>query len=362
MSIAILATGDELITGDTLNTNSHALAHRLATDGLTPGLQLTCGDEEHEIMACLGFLTQSADTVILIGGLGPTSDDRTRFALARFLQQDLVEHEQALQHIQGILSRANLTMNSGNRQQALFPSEMNLLPNPFGTAMGGKLATPHKCFVLLPGPPRECLPMFEQFVLPDLLKNKHKAKTLLKWRLFGVAESEIAEQLEKAIAGIDCDVGYRLDVPYVEFKIRCHQEQVKAVKALIDPMVTDYIIAPPEYRASELLRQRIVELGDTIEILDDATGGSLQIALQRPDNYQTLTFHERASKLHFYITGLQEYWEGVSTPITQVTIKYQNDGQQGSETHEIPYRSPLVLEYATEWLCFRLLHLINQLH
>ncbi|GGI85238.1 competence/damage-inducible protein A [Legionella impletisoli] len=362
MSIAILATGDEIITGDTLNTNGHELAHRLASDGLSPGLQLACGDEEQEIISCLEFLSKHKDTVIIIGGLGPTSDDRTRFALARFLQRKLIEHKEAIQHIERILSRANLTMNTGNRQQALFPPATVLLPNPFGTAMGGISQANQKTFILLPGPPRECLPMFEQFVLPELLKNKSKGKVLLKWRLFGVAESAVAQMLEEAISTVDCEVGYRLDVPYVEFKVRCHQQQVSEIKARIDPLVTDFIIAPPEYRASELLRQRIAELNDTIEIIDDATGGRLQTALQRQDNFHKLTFHERESRLHFYISGLQEYWENITSSNTQLTIKYQNDGQQGSETHEIPYRSPLVLEYATEWLCFRLLHLINQLH
>jgi len=363
MTIAFLATGDEIVQGDTLNTNSQAIAQVLNSERLLVGLHLSCGDNEQDMLESLEFLSQRHDIVILIGGLGPTSDDRTRFALGRFLNTPLVEFEDALTHIKTRLARANLSLNAGNRQQALFPPRAILLPNPNGTAMGCYYRSQTKLFVMLPGPPRECLPMFNQSVLPILSQTQRTDKQLLKWRLFGVAESEIAEILDGSLANLDCETGYRLDTPYLEFKVRCRADLVEKIKQLIEPIVLPHIIASPEQRASESLGQRIGLMQEPIVIIDDITGGLLQTLLDNPHTHRWLTFHETgASKLHFHLSGLDEYWAHQSSSTTAITIKYHNDIEHGSEMHLIPYFSPLVVHYAAEWLSFRLLHLIDQLH
>ncbi|AHE66529.1 competence/damage-inducible protein A [Legionella oakridgensis] len=366
MNIAILATGDEIIYGDTLNTNGHAIAHLLCSEGFSLGLHLACGDSEVDIYSCLEFLGHNHDTVVVIGGLGPTSDDRTRFALARFLNAPLVEFPEALNHIQTRLNRANLSMNTGNHQQSLFPSHAILLPNPHGTAMGCICVQNNKQFILLPGPPRECLVMFNNHVLPELRHKKNygkESKSWLRWRLFGVAEGEIAEILDNALADMHCETGYRIETPYVEFKVRCQEAQVSRIKEMIDPIVAPHIIASPEQKASEGLRKKIAMLEEPMVIIDDATGGVLQTLLQRPNTYQKLMFHENDKwRLHFHLRGLEEYWTGRQSATTHLIIKYHNDVEHGSETHQIPYRSPLIVDYAVEWLSFRLLHLIDQLH
>ncbi len=364
MGIAILATGDELIYGDTLNSTSHAMAHALSSEGLTTGLNLVCGDSEQEIMDSLDFLCRKHDVLILTGGLGPTSDDRTRFALARYLAVDLVESPQALKHVEILVNRAKLSMNSGHQQQALFPAHAILLPNPHGTAMGCCYTQDNKLFILLPGPPRECMPMFNDYVLPMLQKTAHSDRQLLKWRLFGVAEGDISHTLDKALSNVDCETGYRLETPYVEFKVRCHASEIAKVREIIEPLVQPLIIAPPEQKASERLRGVIDRLAEPILIIDDATGGLLQTFLQRPGNYSKLAFHEnKTAHMRFHITGLEEYWsQRTDSAVTHVTIKYENDRGQGSETHQIPFRSPLVVAHAAEWLSFRLFHLIDQLH
>lgn len=113
-------------------------------------------------------------------------------------------------------------------QQCLFPANARLFPNPYGTAMGCSYSWKGKVFILLPGPPRECLPMFNQDVLPLLLQtSRHSNKQILRWRVFGLAESEIAQILEEALEGLDCQTGYRLETPYLEFKVRCKRELIE---------------------------------------------------------------------------------------------------------------------------------------
>lgn len=364
MSIAILATGDEIVHGDTLNTNAHDIAHILSSEGLSLGLHMACSDKEAEMIECLAVLTRKHDTVIIIGGLGPTTDDLTRFALAKFTQETLVQHEEALAHIQSRLQAANVTINQGNLQQCLFPESAQILPNPHGSAVGCYYIWENKTFILLPGPPRECLPMFNNHVLPMLQQKAHSQKQILKWRIFGLAESEIGQILEEALADIDCNTGYRLDVPYIEFKVRCRAELVDTIKGIVDPILTPHTIATVEQKASDKLRELILKINEPITIIDDVTGGLLQSLITRPGMNHLVRFHNQGkTSLYFHLSGLEEYWtKEPPKGTTQVIIHYRNHNQEGGETHQIPYRSPLVLSYAAEWLSFRLFHLINQLH
>ncbi|CEK09716.1 competence/damage-inducible protein A [Legionella hackeliae] len=365
MTIALLATGDEIIHGDTLNTNSHYIAHALSSEGLPLGLQMACSDKEHEIHECFKFLTKHHDVIIAIGGLGPTSDDRTRFALAHFLKTKLIEFPDASEHIENRLRIFGRQLNAGNRQQALFPMGATLLPNPNGTALGCSYQWQNKLYILLPGPPRECLPMFNDYVFPLLQTRQHSNKCILKWRLFGVAEGLIAEKLDKILADFDCQTGYRLETPYVEFKVRCKAEIVAQIKERIDSVVAPYLISTIDKKASEQFCEQILQLKTPISIVDEVTGGLLQTLIQRPENYDLLQFNNCNShtSIRFHLRGLEEYWH--QRPIsgkTQVYIDYSNSTQQGTETHELAHRSALVVHLAAEWLCFRLSHLINQLH
>lgn len=413
MTIAIIATGDEIVHGDTLNTNAYNIAQILCSEGLPLGLQIACSDKESEIIDSLTFLAKQHDILILIGGLGPTKDDMTRFALSKFLGEPLVQHQQAFDHVQQRITKGKMELNEGNLQQCLFPLDAKLLPNPHGTALGcsyewkikttiplsklpeenemrggadrstGVHISVHedsstaqtqqfdsssefekKTIVLLPGPPRECLPMFNDYALPILLKTHHSDKQIIKWRIFGLAESEIGQRLESALEGLDCKTGYRLEVPYIEFKVRCRAELVDEIKSIIDPILAPHIISPVEKKASELLKDLILQLNEPVSIVDEATGGLLQTLLTTPDTYPLLKFHgKNKTKLHFHLTGLDEYWlKQPSQGVSQLVIHYNSHRQEGREIQQVPYRSPFVIYYAAEWLSFRLFHLINQLH
>ena len=363
MTIAILATGDEIIHGDTLNTNSHAFAHLLSSEGLSLGLQLSCSDKEQDIIDSLNFLTQKHNIIILIGGLGPTTDDLTRFALAKFTGEPLIRHQEALDHIKHRLN-TQVRLNPGNLQQCLFPKNAILLPNPNGTAVGCYYPWNNNMLFLLPGPPRECLPMFQQQVMPILQQTERSKKQILKWRIFGLAESEIAQTLEDALKPFDCQTGYRLDVPYVEFKVRCTPNLVNDINKVVNPLLAPHLIASIEEKASDKLRTLIEDLNEPITIIDEVTGGLLESLLVKPGIHHLLKFNTlQPTQLFFQARGLTEYWmQQSNTGTTQLTINYSNHKQEGGETHVIPYRSPLVVHYAAEWLSFRLFHLINQLH
>lgn len=366
MTLGILATGDEIIHGDTLNTNGHEIAKTLSSDGVPLGLHLACSDKEADLLECIDFLVKRHDIILSIGGLGPTSDDRTRFAFAQCLGLDLIEAPEAIAHIKTRLIRAHLPFDAGNRLQALFPKHATLLPNPNGTAMGCMFSTQHKLFILLPGPPRECLPMFHHEVVPRLQKTQHSHKQMLSWQLFGVAEGQVSEMLEHALVGLHCNTGYRLDMPYLEFKVRCEPEIVELVKQRIDPLVTPYIISPPKHKASQMLRERLVEMKTHVVIKDGATGGVLETLLRCPENIQYIRFNDQTQSAQYYfeISGLDAFWYSNGAALTaEVLMKYDGAQGYGFERHSLPYRGHAwILHSAAEWLSFRMLHLINQIH
>lgn len=367
MTLGLLATGDELTHGDTLNTSTQVIAKALSSEGFSIGMHVVCGDKEQELLDALSFLGTKHQVLIITGGLGPTSDDRTRFGLSSYLEQPLIAYADALLHIETRLTQAKLLMNEGNRQQALFPAGAELFPNPNGTAMGCAYQRDGQLFLLLPGPPKECMPMFQNYALPFLKKIiTSSQKEILTWRLFGVPEGQIAEVLEHALTGITCQFGYCVETPYLIFKVRCEKEDGAKICAVIEPLVAAYIIASPEQTASTALLKLLETQTLKITIFDEVTGGALQCLLQKPQNYTHLSFREKKSDeadVYFHATGLEAYWQNASeVGNSDVVLRYRAGEQEGVERYTLPRIGAWAQHTAAEWLSFRIAHLINQIH
>lgn len=356
MKIAILATGDEVVSGDILNTNTRFIAQSLQIEGFGPALHMACCDNEKQMLECLDFLIPSHDMIIIIGGLGPTTDDKTRFVLSAFTQEPLVEQAEAMEHIAARLKALNLKMNAGNRQQALFPENTQLFPNPHGSAFGGCYTWKNKQFILLPGPPRECIPMFNTYVLPLLRSLRPTDEVLLKWRLFGIAESVLDEMMEKALADVECETGYRWDPPYVEFKVRCQPSLVETIKKRIDPLAKPHIISSLEENASESLRKFLEALQESVMIRDTATGGVLQTLIQSPANHAFIHFDEsnHSPDWEILIQGLDAYWAGKHAAKCMLSLSIKHQNRIMEDAIELPWFNTRVLHYAAEWLSFRM--------
>lgn len=365
MTVAFLTTGDEIIHGDILNTNSQQLANILCSEGISLGLHLTCSDKEDDLLQSMDFLAKDHEILIITGGLGPTSDDRTRYALSKHVQEPLEEHREAIEHIKARLNSVDVRYTENNAQQALFPQKATLLPNPNGTAMGCILKTKTHTYILLPGPPRECMPMFNNYVLPELLKEAHSQKNILRWRLFGVPESQIAHLFDKALEGTGYATGYRLDTPYVEVKVRFPKGKEAEVREKVEPLIKPYIISPPDKSASKQLLNFLETWPHPVYIRDNVTGGILQSLIQTPKTRNIVSFiSDDVCTIQFNLQGLKEYWDNQNAPDgkSKLTIEYQNKSLLGCEEHSIPCRSTMVRHFAAEWLSFRLFHLLNQLH
>ena len=192
-SAAILSIGDELVLGQTLDTNAQTLSSLLLDRGVVTRRHVTVDDDERTIAEELERSAAAHDLVIVTGGLGPTADDLTRHALACVLGEQLIMDDAALQQIRSWFESSGRPMPEANAIQAMRPASAVLLANEHGTAPGLSARVGGADIFCLPGPPREMLPMFERFVAPAIRPAGITITRIL--RTSGLGESTIAERL-----------------------------------------------------------------------------------------------------------------------------------------------------------------------
>lgn len=202
---AIVSQGDELVLGQTLDTNSKWLSERLLAQGLTPVEHVTLPDDLDAIAAAFTRLAGRVDVIVCTGGLGPTADDLTREALARAMGEALVEDASALEQIRSWFRGRGRSMPVLNEVQARRPVSARCLENTHGTAPGlhaaMKVGTRWCDVFCLPGPPRELFPMFAEHVVPALRPAAGAAVRAVALHTIGLGESDVATMLAASPRG-----------------------------------------------------------------------------------------------------------------------------------------------------------------
>lgn len=195
MRAEIITVGTEILLGDILNTNTHYLSNELANMGIDIYYQTTVGDNEERLLNQLNDSLKRSDLIILTGGLGPTQDDITKEVCAKYLNLQMELHKESWDKIVEIYDKMKRIPTENNRKQAYFPVDSIILPNKYGTAPGCIMQKGNKTIIVMPGPPKEMQPMFDNYVKPFLLKDNSyvlKSKVL---RIIGVGESKIENDL-----------------------------------------------------------------------------------------------------------------------------------------------------------------------
>ena len=244
-TVGLLATGSELISGEILNTNGQTISQILFSLGVHLGEQLMVDDQESNICAGIEFLAGRHSAVIITGGLGPTSDDRTRFALTSFLNLPLIFNVESWERIEKRFALRDRVPTENNRIQSLFSEGAQVLPNPNGTADGAMIEREFQgtkqLFFLLPGPPLECLPLFENHVLPILKSHQYFSENrLYRWTLMDVSESVIASKLDPFAEKYGIEIAYRAAKPALHIKVILHPDHpidhwIKEIENLLLP-------------------------------------------------------------------------------------------------------------------------------
>jgi nicotinamide-nucleotide amidase len=170
MKISTLSIGEELICGQSTDTNAGSIAAMLLAEGLRIQLHLTVGDNEPDIIGALNNLGRVSDMIIITGGLGPAADDLTSRAAARATGRRLVINEEARSHVRMMSGRLeSLMVCPLSDKQAMIPTKSALIPNPNGTACGFHLMHSGCFMFFLPGVPSEMIVMLRETVIPFIL-------------------------------------------------------------------------------------------------------------------------------------------------------------------------------------------------
>jgi nicotinamide-nucleotide amidase len=281
--VEVLAIGDELLYGQTLDTNSHWISGELDKVGFKVIRRTTISDNEEQILQALGEAEGRADVVLITGGLGPTSDDLTKPCLAKYFDCELQIHEEALAEVTAFFKSRGRDLTEVNRQQAALPSCCTKITNPIGTAPGMWFMRDQKVFVSMPGVPHEMKRMMTDVVIPKL-KQTFEAPVIFHQsiRTVGIGESFLADKIsnwEKSLPpqfklaylpGLG-EVKLRLTGmgdSIEELKIEA-QQLTEQIKPLIEEYIFGYDDEPLESVIGKMLRTR----GQTLSVAESCTGG-----------------------------------------------------------------------------------------
>lgn len=199
----ILAVGTELLLGDILNRDAQYLSKQLAQMGITVLRHSTVGDNRERLTHDLNEALKRSDIVITTGGLGPTKDDLTKEVCCEAMGFELYEDEKIVEGIRRYFESKNMKMTENNKKQALVPVGGTVFTNNHGTAPGIAMEKDNKCVILLPGPPKELEPMFNESVRDFL--SKYSDGTIISHvvNIIGSGESIIAEELDDMLDSVN---------------------------------------------------------------------------------------------------------------------------------------------------------------
>ena len=240
MRAEIIAIGDELTSGQRLDTNSQWLAERLLELGVPVAFHTTVGDVLADNVEVFRRAAERADIVVASGGLGPTADDLTRHAIGQVAGVELVRDDAALAHIKALFARRKREMPPANEIQAMFPKGSRVIPNPHGSAPGIDMSIGKSRVFALPGVPAEMKEMWAASVAPAILAHLGITKTICHYRIkcFGVGESDLEAMLPDLIARQRYPlVGITVSNATITLRITAEGETREAALAAMQPTI-----------------------------------------------------------------------------------------------------------------------------
>lgn len=289
MITELVAVGTEILLGNIVNTNSAYLAEKCAQLGLSLYYQTVVGDNEQRMKDTIKTALDRSDVVILTGGLGPTEDDLTKEITAEVMGLPLVEDAHSRELLDAYLKQyekndAQRRITSNNYKQAMVPQGALVLDNHNGTAPGLIIEKNGKTAILLPGPPNELKPMFEEEVFPYLRKKQPEIIYSQMVKICSIGESQVAEEIQDLIS----QQSNPTIAPYaktgeVHLRVTAKAENEKECKKLIKPVVRELksrfgknIFATEEKKTlEEAVVDMLKDQKLTLSLAESCTGGAI---------------------------------------------------------------------------------------
>jgi nicotinamide-nucleotide amidase len=281
-SAEIVTVGTEMLLGDLVDTNTAWISQRLAELGVGIYRHTTIGDNSDRIVAALRDAASRSDLVVTTGGLGPTSDDLTNACISTLTGREMVEYQEAREHVDTMFARFGRTPTSNNYKQALFPEGTELIPNPVGTAMGALVEWEGTLFATLPGVPTEMKSMFEATLEP-LIRARSEGSIVSKTLHFaGIGESALADKVQEFLDATDPTVAPLAGQGRVRLRITTRaatdweaQEKIAPVEREIIARLSDYYFGEGDETLEGSVGRLLGDRGATLALAESCTGGLL---------------------------------------------------------------------------------------
>ena len=303
MNAEIIGVGSELLLGQIANTDAQYLSQKLSELGVNVFYHTVVGDNAERLKGVLALAHERSDLIITTGGLGPTMDDLTKETVAEFLKLPMVLDQKSLEGIHCLFHTRGWPMAPSNDKQAMFPEGAFILPNDNGTAPGAIVVKDGRTYVILPGPPNELNPMFNDQVMPYLSKKAGYVIHSRVLKIYGMGESSVEEKIQDILMEqSNPTIAPLAKMGEVTLRLTVRCEKGDDADALLDPV-------------ENKIRER---LGDVVYGVDDDDLASALIASLR-ENGKKLALAESCtgglvSKMITDIPGSSDvYREGVVT-------------------------------------------------
>ncbi|HHX60739.1 MAG TPA: competence/damage-inducible protein A [Epulopiscium sp.] len=283
MKVEIIAVGTEVLMGDIVNTNAQYIARMLSMLGLGTYYHSAVGDNADRLKEMFRVGFERADIIITTGGLGPTKDDLTKEVASDFFNKELLLDQSSLGNIETYFTKLGRPLPENNKKQAYFPAGSHIVPNSCGTAPGCIIEENNKVLIMLPGPPGEMKPMFQNQIVPYLSKFSNGILVSTIIRMFGIGESS----MEKIIEDIIQDQSNPTIAPYAQkggliLRLTAWGESelealeyMKPVKSQLYERLGQYIYGEGEKGLAALVCEALIQKNLTISVAESCTGGML---------------------------------------------------------------------------------------
>lgn len=284
MNAEIITIGTELLLGEIVDTNSAFLAETLATCGVNVYYKSTVGDNMSRMVNVIKQAWERSDLVITSGGLGPTSDDLTKEAVAAALGLEMVFDDEAWAMVQARYMHRHTKMAANNRRQAMIPKGARLIPNSWGTAPGIIYESGSKAIVCLPGVPRELVGMMQEVVVPfirEKLARQGEIITSRTIRFIGIGESNLEEELSDLIEqqtnptiALYPGLGeVRVRLTARASSLQAAQDLIAPIEAAIKARAGEFIYGYDDDSLEAVVGRLLLERKLTISVAESCTGG-----------------------------------------------------------------------------------------
>lgn len=282
--ISILASGDEIITGRLIDTNSAWVSQFVQKLGYQISYIGTTGDNTQKLLDMLVFVCEHSDVVIITGGLGPTEDDKTRFVLAELTNQSLVFNFIANKSMYEFYKKVNRdfsTIPVSNYVQCMLPLESTYIPNLQGTACGMACRFKDTQIISLPGVPHEMKNMLELIAnkFTHILPRIGSAYFTKVMTIFGISESRLGEMIQNFMIQSDPIVGVTAKSGYIQISVMSFDEKlaIEVFKEILQ-IVNVYLISDEGLTPAEMLIKLCKENKWKLGAIESCTGGMISDA------------------------------------------------------------------------------------